>query len=301
MRVLVSGSSGLIGRALVARLEESGDEVVRLVRRETHEDTPHLAWDPEKGALAPDSIEGFDAVMHLAGESVASGRWNAARKQRIMESRQKGTQLLSDALARAGHKPKVLISASAIGIYGDRGEEKLDEDSSSGKGFLADVCRAWEAATESASEAGIRVVRLRLGMVLSAEGGALARMLPPFRLGLGGPLGNGAMFMSWITLEDVIGAITFAVAEPALQGPVNGVSPHPVRNRAFTQSLAKALHRPALIPVPRIAVRLALGEMGEALALSSSRVYPKRLEDAGYVFRDPEIGAALENVLTAKA
>jgi len=298
MDILVSGSRGLIGSALVSFLTAEGHRVIPLVRSKP--DSPAadaVRWDPEAGRIDPVGLEGLDAAVHLAGENLAEGRWTAEKKARIRDSRVRGTQLLCAALAGLEQPPQVLIGASAIGYYGDRGEETLTEESEPGSGFLADVCREWEAATEPATQRGIRVVNLRFGMVLSATGGALATMLPPFRKGVGGVLGNGKQFMSWIALDDVVGVIYHALLTPSLQGPVNAVSPHPVTNRQFTRILGKVLRRPTLLALPAFAARLAFGEMADALLLASARVEPTRLLETGFAFRYPELEGALRHLL----
>jgi uncharacterized protein (TIGR01777 family) len=310
MRVLISGASGLIGSALVQRLTGTDDEpgrhapalIVRLVRSEPRPDTSEISreseifWDPSTGELDPPALEGFDAVVHLAGENIARGRWTAEKRARIRDSRVRGTRLLCGALAETARRPKVLVSASAVGYYGDRGDEDLDETSPAGSGFLADVCREWEAATEPAAAAGIRVVCVRLGVVLARHGGALARMLPIFRFGLGGRLGSGRQYMSWIVLRDAVEAICHAIAVETLSGPVNLVAPNPVTNRQFTKALGRALHRPTLFPAPAFMLRLALGEMADALLLASARVLPRRLLATGFRFH----AAHLEDALTPR-
>jgi hypothetical protein len=254
-----------------------------------------------KGEVDAAGLEGLDAVVHLAGENVGSGRWTAARKAAIRDSRVDGTRLLCDTLAGLARPPKTLVCASAIGIYGDRGEEPLTEDSPVGAGFLAEVCREWEAAAANAAEKGIRVVHLRIGMVLSSKGGALPRMLPPFRAGLGGAFGGGRQYVSWVALDDLSLIILHALQCGDLSGPVNAVAPVPVTNREFTEALGKVLSRPTLFPVPAFALRLAVGrEMADALLLSSARVVPKRLEETGYPFRFRELPAALRHLLARK-
>ncbi|MEB3327684.1 MAG: TIGR01777 family oxidoreductase [Candidatus Sericytochromatia bacterium] len=294
-RILVSGASGLIGRALVAFLQGGGHEVVRLVRRPAG--PGEVQWDPERGVLDPQALEGFDAVVHLAGEGIAEGRWTAERKARILRSRTEGTRVLSAALAGLARKPEVLISASAIGFYGDRGNEPLDETAEPGRGFLADVTRAWEAAAAPAQDAGIRVVWLRTGIVLSPRGGALAQMLPPFQLGLGGPVGSGRQVMSWIALDDLVGAIHHALFTPALRGPVNGTAPAPVTSTEFGRVLGHVLGRPAVLPLPGLAVRTLFGEMGEALLLGGARVQPGALTASGFTFLCPSLEQALRHEL----
>ena len=254
-------------------------------------------WDPAKGEVDAAGLEGLDAVVHLAGENIASGRWNAVRKAAIRDSRVNGTRLLCDALAGLARPPKTLVCASAIGYYGDRGEELLTEESSPGTGFLPEVCREWEAASEPAARKGIRVVTLRIGVVLSPKGGALSRMLPLFRAGLGGVIGNGRQYVSWIALDDLVGIVLHALQSGELRGPVNAVAPVPVTNRELTEALGKVLSRPTLLPVPAFALRLAVGEMADALLLASARVVPRRLEETGYRFRFPELGGALRHLL----
>lgn len=297
MRVLVSGSSGLVGKALCAALAQAGHTVVRLVRNDTALSDQAIYWDPGRGVLAGDQLLGFDGVIHLAGESIANGRWTPEHKARIRESRLQGTQLLADRIAACGQPPAFLISASAIGFYGNRGDEILSEDSAPGRGFLAEVCQEWEAKTRRAAEAGVRVVNLRLGMVLSAEGGALAKMLPLFRLGLGGPLGNGAMWVSWIHLDDLVRAIMHCIDTPSLAGPVNAMAPAPLTNRDFARTLGKALHRPAFVATPAPVLRIALGEMADELLLASTRAIPQKLEDSGYTFQFAQLDSALTDIL----
>jgi hypothetical protein len=275
MKILVSGASGLIGSSLVRRLAAS-NEVVRLVRRGPSPGTAELQWDPTAAAIDAERLEGFDAVVHLAGENIGSGRWTAAKKARIRDSRAEG-RFLAKTLAGLARPPKVLVSASAVGFYGNRGDEELDESSVPGEGFLAEVCRDWEAAASAASEAGIRVVLSRFGVVLAREGGALARLLPLFRFGLGGRLGSGRQFMSWIALDDAVRAVEFVLENDSLRGPINVTSPQPVTNREFTEALASVLRRPALLPAPAMLLRAALGEMADEMLLSSARVFPRRL------------------------
>lgn len=294
MRVLVSGSSGLVGSALVEALEGAGNSVVRLVRRAPGAN--EVRWDAA-GELDPAGLEGIDAVVHLAGESIAQ-RWTPAAKDRILRSRAQGTRTLATALTQARRPPRVLVSASAIGIYGsNRGDEVLREDSAPGGDFLADVTRQWEAATEPASRAGIRVVLPRIGVVLSPRGGALAKMLPPFRMGLGGRLGSGQQWMSWIALDDLIGVIQHALATESLSGAVNAVAPQPVTNAEFTRVLGEVLHRPTVFPLPAFMVRLMFGEMGESLLLGSQRVDCGKLLASGYRFRYADLKVALAALL----
>jgi len=298
MRVAVSGSTGLVGSEVVTVLSSAGHEVVRLVRRVPAPGEKAVRWNPKEGVVDGMEIEGLDAVIHLAGENIASGRWNAARKAAIRGSRVTGTRLLCETLAGLARPPKTLVCASAIGIYGDREEERLTEGSPPGTGFLAEVCREWEAASAPAARKGIRVVALRIGMVLSPKGGALARMLPLFRAGLGGVIGGGRQYVSWVALDDLPFILLHALQCGDLSGPVNAVAPRPVTNREFTEALGKALSRPTPLPVPAFALRLAVGrEMADALLLASARVVPKRLLDTGYAFRSPELEPALRHLL----
>lgn len=294
MRIALTGASGLIGSALRSALTADGHMVLPLVR---HEPGPgEGAWNPETGELRGE-FDGLDAVVHLAGENIASGRWTRARKERIRRSRVEGTRGLARSLAALAAPPRALVCASAIGWYGDRGEEVLTEESPPGRGFLAGVCRDWEAAAEPAREAGLRVVHLRIGVVLAREGGALARMLPPFRLGLGGRIGNGRQWWSWITREELVSVIRHALEDQGLEGPVNAVALESVRNAEFTRVLARVLRRPAVLPVPAFALRLALGEMAGELLLASTRVDPARLRDRGYRWREPGLEEALRRIL----
>jgi len=298
MRVAITGSTGLVGSEVVTVLAAAGHEVVRLVRRVPAPGEKAVRWDPAKGEVDAAKLEGVDAVVHLAGENVGSGRWTAARKAAIRDSRVNGTRLLCDALAGLARPPKTLVCASAVGYYGDRGEESLTEESPPGKGFLAGVCREWEAASESAAQKGIRVVHLRIGMVLSERGGALSRMLPLFRAGLGGVIGGGRQYVSWVALDDLAAIVLHALQCEELRGPGNAVAPNPVTNREMTEALGKALSRPTPLPVPAFALRLAVGrEMADALLLASTRVLPRRLEETGYRFRFPEIGPALRHLV----
>ena len=297
MNVAVSGASGLIGAALVSSLEAQGHRAIRLVRRMPRPDEDALRWDPSTGVLTPAGPSVADAVVHLAGDSILGLRWTAEKKRRIRESRTTATRLLVETLTRLTNPPAVLVCASGIGYYGSRGDEVLTEDSRPGTGFLADLARDWEAATATAIARGIRVVNLRLGVVLSARGGALATMLTPFRMGLGGVIGDGAQWMSWIALDDVIGGIRHALTTDALRGPVNTVAPAPVTNADFTRTLGRVLGRPTLIPLPAFAARLALGEMADELALVSQRVMPARLLASGFAFRRPTLEDALRAAL----
>jgi len=299
MRVAITGSTGLVGSEVVSVLSAAGHEVVRLVRRAPAPGEKAVRWNPAQAEVDAAGLEGFDAVIHLAGENVGSGRWTAARKTAIRDSRVNGTRLLCDALAGLARPPKTLVCASAIGYYGDRGEELLTEESSPGTGFLAEVSREWEAASGSAARKGIRVVTLRIGMVLSSNGGALPRMLPLFRAGLGGVIGGGRQYLSWIALDDLPFIILHSLQCADLVGPVNAVTPHPATNREFTRALGIAVSRPTPLPVPAFALRLAVGrEMADALLLASARVLPRRLEATGYRFRFPELGEALRHLLS---
>jgi uncharacterized protein len=300
VRIAVTGSTGLIGSAVVAALRDGGHRVIRLVRR-TPASEDEIAWDPlaPTGGLAPGALDGLDAVVHLAGANVAGRRWTAAYKEEIRASRVRGTRALADALAAASAPPSVLLSGSAIGWYGDTGGREVDESSPAGSGFLPDVVREWEAAARQAEEAGIRVVTMRSGVVMSRRGGVLARMLPPFRLGLGARLGSGTQVMSWITLADYATIVSFLLARPEITGPVNLTTPHPVTNAEFTSALAAAVHRPGVLFLPEPALRLALGGVSSDI-LASARVMPRRLEAAGYRFRFPDLPAALAAELAAQ-
>lgn len=295
MKVLVTGATGLVGRALVPFLTGGGHEVARLGR--SAPGAGDIRWDPDVGALDAEALEGFDGVVHLAGENIASGRWHATRKRRIKESRVGGTLLLARTLAGLDRPPRVLVSASAVGFYGDRGDEDLTEESPAGSGFLPELCREWEAATEAAAGKGIRVVHARLGVVLSRDGGALARMLTPFKLGAGGIVGNGRQYMSWITRDDTVAAIGHLLTTESAAGPVNVVAPAPVTNREFTATLGRVLRRPAVLPLPGFVARVVFGEMADALLLASARVKPARLLDSGYGFRHGSLEAGLRAVL----
>jgi len=297
MRVLVTGSSGLIGSALVPSLVAQGDEVTCLVRPNTQPGPGQVVWDPDADRLDPSSLEGFDAIVHLAAENISKRRWSSEQKRRIRESRTKGTRLLAGTLGQLLHPPRVLVSATAIGYYGDRGDEVLTEDSLRGSGFLADVCHEWEEAAELAARTA-RVVKLRFGAVLSTSGGALALMLIPFRAGLGGALGSGRQYMSWIAIDDVTGVIRHAISNQSLLGgPVNVVAPQPVTNREFTKTLGHVISRPTFLAVPSFVLRLALGEVADAVLLASTRVLPARLQSSGYAFRYFKLEPALRYLL----
>ena len=296
MRIAVTGSRGLIGASLVPHLRSEGHEVTRIVRGRAEPD--EIRWNPEEWSIEADKLRGVDAVVHLAGAGVGDHRWSASYKKSILSSRVSGTTTLAEALSRLPHVPAVMVSASAVGYYGSRGDELLTEDSSPGAGFLADVCRQWESATAMAASAGIRVVRLRTGVVLSAAGGALKKQLPPFRLGLGARLGRGDQQFSWITRRDAVAAIAFLIERAALSGPFNLTAPHPVRNTEFTHELGRALRRPAKLFVPAPALRIVVGdEMTAEFLLASQRAVPERLLAAGFDFADATLPGALEIAL----
>ena len=292
VRIVISGASGLVGRSLMEFLASRGHALLRLVRQEPRSET-EIAWDPARGELEPTALEGVHAVVHLAGANIAERRWSEARKRVLRESREGGTRLLCQTLARTREPPKALIAASAIGYYGDRGDEWMDERSEPGRGFLPELCQAWEAATEPSRTAGIRVVNLRIGVVLAARGGALARMLTPFRLGLGGVVGNGRQYLSWIALEDLLRVIEHVIDSPEVLGPLNAVAPEPVTNREFTRILARVLQRPAILPVPALLCRALLGELGQALLLEGARLSCARLEQSGFSFLYRDLERAL--------
>lgn len=301
MRVLITGSSGFVGKALVNFLRASGCTVVRLVRREADLAEDTILWDPQNNKIDLVALEGFNTVINLAGENIANGRWTQERKKRILDSRVEGTKALVQALCRLKRPPTSLLNASAIGIYGDRGFLFCNEATGKGSGFLADVCENWELATLPAKEKGIRTVYLRFGIILSKQGGALCKMLPIFKWGLGGRLGSGKQWMSWIALDDVLASILFIMNDRRIQGPVNLVAPYPVTNSMFTKVLANVLDRPAILPVPAIALKLFLGkEMAQGLLLSSTRVEPSCLTLAGYSFLYPQLEVALRNILSAE-
>jgi len=295
LRVLVSGASGPIGSALRASFERETAEVVRLVRGAPN-NAGEVQWNP-MAAVPAAMVSGFDAVVHLSGETVM-GRWTEAKKKAIRESRVTSTKNLAAALARTDRKPRVFVCASAIGFYGDHGDEILNEDSASGPGFLPEICREWERASRIAADAGIRTVNVRIGLVLSAKGGALSAMLTPFKLGVGGRIGSGKQWWSWIHVDDIIGGIRHAIGNESVSGPVNLVGPNAVRNAEFTKVLASVLRRPAIFPVPEFVVRLAFGtQAAEEMLLASQRVVPARLEASGYAFRYRELRTALGNLV----
>lgn len=297
LTVGITGASGLLGSALTALLTAEGHRVIRLVRGPGDGHGLAARWDPGKGLLEPAKIEGLDAIVHLAGENIAQGRWTRRKKERILRSRVEGTSNLIQSLSGLERPPKTFLSASAIGIYGNRGDELLDEGSSTGSGFLADVCRQWEDAAGQAAALGMRVALARTGVVLSTAGGALAKMLPIFRLGGGGRIGSGDQFMSWISIDDVAGALIHTLMRSELTGPVNLVSPNPVSNADFTRELAGVLRRPAFMAMPAFGAKTLFGQMAEEALLASTRVVPGRLDESGFAFRDREIGQALRRLL----
>jgi len=297
MKIAVSGSSGLVGGTLVPLLTAAGDDVRRLVRGDAAGHPDAIAWDPERGTIDAAALTGVDAIVHLAGENIAGGRWNDERKRRIRASRVNGTTLVAQTLAKMQHPPRVLVCASAIGFYGPRGDEPVDESAAPGTDFLAGVCREWEAAADPARAAGIRVVHLRFGVVLSPKGGALAKMMTPFRMGVGGRIGSGKQWMSWVSIDDAVGAVSHALRYARVDGPVNVVAPNPVTNAQFTKSLGRALGRPTILPMPAFAARLAFGEMADALLLGGQRVAPAKLQATGYEYRHPNLDGALRLLL----
>lgn len=297
MKVLIAGASGLVGTAITSSFVRKGTAVTHLVRTSPDPGKQEVEWHPNKEQIDAAAIEGFDAVINLGGESIAEGRWTEEKKKRIRDSRIEGTQLLSETMAKLSTPPKVFLCASATGVYGDRGNEIVDESSPAGKGFLAEVCREWEEATRAASNAGVRVVNLRFGPILSPAGGMLAKLLTPFRLGVGGKIGSGEQYMSWVAIDDVVGVINFALERETLRGPLNVVTPNPVTNAEFTKVMGKVLSRPTFFMVPTFAARMAFGEMADEMLLASQRVVPKRLSEAGYEFRYPELEGALRHVL----
>lgn len=294
MRIAISGASGLVGSALVPALETAGHEVIRLVRRRT-ESSAELEWDPAAGRLATEALAGVDAIVNLSGATIGR-RWTARRKREILDSRVGATSLLASTAAALEPCPSVLLCASGVGIYGDCGDEIVTEESETGGGFLAEVGIAWEAAANPARKAGIRVVNFRHGLVLSREGGALARMLIPFKLGLGGRIGSGTQWWSWVEIDDLVGAYQFAL-KSEIDGPVNLVSPNPATNAQLTRALGKAVRRPTLVPFPAVAARTIFGEMADEALLAGQRALPARLLEAGFAFRYPELDAALKRAL----
>jgi uncharacterized protein len=296
MKIAVSGSTGLIGSPLVEVLKARGDVVVRLVRPPAAAGPDSIQWDPERGRIDRSALEAVDAVIHLAGENVF-GRWSDAKKRRIRDSRVQGTRLISDTIAALAKRPATFLAASAIGFYGDQRDQPLTEQSPSGSDFLAEVAREWEAASASAARAGVRVVNMRFGVVLTPRGGALGKMLPPFRLGVGGPVGSGNQFVSWIALEDAINAIVYLLGKTDVTGPVNITAPKPVTNREMATTLGRVLHRPSLVPVPSFALKMAFGADGADMLQSGQRVLPERLVASGFTFRFPTLEPALRHLL----
>ena len=295
MNIAISGSHGFVGSAVTETLWGAGHQVTPIVRGESAVETG-IAWSAETGYVDAAKLDGIEAVVHLAGESI-NGRWTPEKKALIRESRVKGTRVLSEALAQLAKPPQVLVCASAVGYYGDRGDELMHEENEPGGGFLAGVVREWEAATEAAAKKGIRVVNLRIGVVLGAGGGALAAMLTPFKMGVGGRVGSGRQYMSWIALDDVVGAVEHALATESLRGPVNVVSPNPARNLEFTKALGKVLSRPTIFPLPAFVVKLVFGQMGQELLLEGQRVDSAKLAASGYTFRYPELESALRRAV----
>jgi len=294
--VVITGASGMVGTALGAKLREAGHKTLSITRKASSSDS--ILWDPATGMKDPSKLEGVETIVHLAGENIAAGRWTAALKDRIRRSRVEGTRNLVKSIAAVQQRPRTLVCASAIGYYGERGEVILDEDASAGTGFLADVCRDWEHEAQAASDLGLRVVNVRIGVVLSPKGGALAKMLLPFKLGAGGVIGSGKQYWSWIGLHDLVRIISFCVENEALKGAVNGVSPNPMTNYDFTKGVGRALHRPTIFPLPAFVAKLALGEMANDLLLASTRVIPKKLQDHGFQFDYPELVGCLEHELS---
>ena len=295
MKVLIAGASGLIGSALIPALEAEGAEVTRLVRSFAR--AGEIEWHPNQDQIDASRLKAFDAVINLAGENIAAGRWTDDQKRKIRDSRVNGTHLLSEAIAKLSQRPSVFVCASATGIYGDRGDEILEEQSESGGGFLAGVCREWEMATAPAVQAGVRTVNLRFGPILAREGGMLAKLLTPFKMGMGGKVGSGKQYISWVAIDDAVGAIKVALHDESIRGPVNVVSPNPVTNEVFTKTLGHVLSRPTALAMPAFAAKLAFGEMADEMLLASQRVMPKRLVEAGYDFQQPELEGALRRYL----
>jgi uncharacterized protein (TIGR01777 family) len=296
MRILITGASGLIGTALQRSFDEIGHELLLASRKEA-KDSQHIQWDVEKGFSEPERLEGIDAVVHLAGESVFGLSWSDAKKKAIRDSRVDGTRSVVEAISKLKARPNVLVAASAIGFYGDRGDEEMTESSAAGDTFLAEVSKEWESEARRAEDAGIRTVLLRTGIILSKDGGALGTMLLPFKLGIGGVVGSGKQWMSWISIDDHIRVINYAIEYENVRGAVNSVSPNPVTNGEFTKTLGEVLYRPTILPLPSFAVNMVFGEMGDALLLASTRVVPKRLEDAGFEFKYPELKTAIEHAV----
>jgi uncharacterized protein (TIGR01777 family) len=296
MKILITGASGLIGKALQNSFAEKGHDLLLAGRSEPRA-ANQIQWTIENGFAEPRRLEGIDAFIHLAGENISALRWTDEKKRAIRDSRVLGTRSVVDAIGKLKQKPKVFIAGSATGYYGDRGDEVMTENDVPGDTFLSEVCKAWEAESRRAEDLGIRSVLLRTGIVLSKDGGALAEMLTPFKLGVGGVVGSGRQWMSWISLEDVVGAINFALENDELSGPINIVAPNPVTNKEFTRTLGEVIHRPTILPLPQFAVKLAFGEMGDALLLDSTRVAPERLTNSGFKFKFEKLKLALRNAL----
>lgn len=292
-RFAITGASGMLGSVLTHRLRGQEHEAVPIVRSRAEADSGGIYWKPSAGEIDAEALEGFDVVVHLAGENIF-GRWTEAKKRRILQSRREGTELLAETLAELDDPPRVLVSASGVDYYGAHGDEWVDEDSPSGEGFLSEVCRVWEEGTEPASEAGIRTVNLRTGVVLNSEGGALGMMLTPFKLGLGGRIGSGDQYMSWISLEDYLGGLEHVVFDAELEGPVNLCSPKPVTNTEFTETLGEVLNRPTIFPLPGFAPRLVFGQMADEVILTGQRVEPRRLKETDFEWEYPDLQDALE-------
>lgn len=297
MKVLITGASGLVGTALQLSFAEEGYEML-LASRSEPKAANEVQWTVEGGFAEPERLEGIDAIVHLAGESVSGLRWTDEKKKAIRDSRVMGTRSIVEALSKLNVRPKVLVSASAIGFYGERGDEVMNESSTAGHGFLAEVAKEWEGEARRAEDAGIRTVLLRTGIVLSKDGGALGTMLTPFKMGVGGVIGSGKQWMSWISLDDHVAAINFVIENDNIRGAVNAASPGPVTNEEFTKTMGEVLYRPTFIPLPEFAVSMLMGEMGDALLLTSTKVIPKRLEDAGFEFKYPDLKGALEHALS---
>ena len=291
MKIAIAGASGLVGSALIPILQSDGNQITRLVRSSPK--AGEIEWHPNQDEVSTQSLQGFDVIINLAGENIAGGRWTDEQKRKIRDSRVNGTHLLSEAIAKMNSKPKAFICASATGIYGDRDDEVLDEQSESGGGFLAGVCREWEKATEPANKAGVRVVNLRFGPILARDGGMLSKLLTPFKMGMGGKVGSGKQHISWIALDDAVSAINLAIDRQTIHGPLNVVSPNPVTNEEFTKTLGHVLNRPTALAMPAFAARLAFGEMADEMLLASQKVMPKKLTSAGFQFQYPQLEAAM--------
>jgi uncharacterized protein len=297
MKIAIAGASGMVGAAISPQLETDGHDVVRLVRNSPK--AGEIEWHPNQDSIDPAKLEGFEAIINLAGENVAEGRWTEDKKKKIHDSRVHGTHLISEAIAKLTTKPRCFLCASATGIYGDRGDETLVEQSESGGGFLAGVCREWEKATEPAHRAGVRVVNLRFGPILARAGGMLEKMLTPFKMGLGGKIGSGKQYISWIGIEDAIAAMKFALHDESIRGPLNVVSPAPVTNERFTRALGEVLSRPTVMAMPAFAARLAFGEMADEMLLVSQKVLPKKLQAAGFQFEYSDLETALQHYVAS--